>query len=232
MAAALIAQIPVLLRGESEPINRWLSEPSLSRLGSYVAVIAVGMAAFGAAIGIWRAPTQALYNAIKFPLVILLVAIGNSLLNGMLAPLLGLDLRLRQSFLAILMSFTIASAILGAFSPVLAFVVWNTPPRGEASDAYSFLLLVLVLMIAFAGVTANVRLLELLRRLSSSRLVAQRVLIAWLAGNLFLGSQLCWIMRPFVGSPGLPVQFLRPDAFRGNFFEGVFWALKSLFTAS
>ena len=93
----------------------------------------------------------------------------------------------------------------------------------------AFLLLALVVMIAFAGVAANVRLVELLRRLSPGPAVAHKVLAAWLAGNLFLGSQLCWILRPFVGSPGLPVQFLRPDAFRGNFFETVFWALKSLF---
>jgi LmbE family N-acetylglucosaminyl deacetylase len=41
--------------------------------------------------------------------------------------------------------------------------------------------------------------------------VAWRVISAWLAANLFLGSQLSWILRPFIGSPGLPVEFLRHD---------------------
>jgi hypothetical protein len=172
---------------------------------------------------------QALFNGIKFPLVILAVSAGNALLNAMLAPLLGLNLRFRECFVAILMSFAIAAAILGAFSPLVAFLIWNTPPYGQDSQAYSFLLLALVLMIAFAGVAANLRLVELLRRLSPSRLIARNVLLAWLAGNLFLGSQLCWMLRPFVGSPGLPVQFIRPDALRGSFFEAVFYALKSLF---
>jgi hypothetical protein len=229
MAHATTAQIPVLLRGEVEPMKHWLAESSPSRVALCVGIVVIGTSSFGAAIGLWRAPTQALYNAIKFPLVILLVSAGNALLNGMLAPLLGLNLRFRQSFVAILMSFTIASAILGAFSPLVVFMIWNTPPRGESSEAYAFLLLGLVIMIAFAGVAANVRLVELLRRLSSSPAVAHKVLAAWLAGNLFLGSQLCWILRPFVGSPGLPVQFLRPNAFQGNFFETVFGALKSLF---
>jgi hypothetical protein len=228
MPMVTTAEIPVLLRGEAEPMNRWLGESSATRIVSCVTVVVIGTSCFGAAIGLWRAPTQALFNAIKFPLVILLVAAGNALLNGMLAPLLGLNLRFGQSFMAILMSFTIAAAILGAFSPLVVFIVWNTPPYGGASEAYAFLLLGLVVMIAFAGVAANVRLVELLRRISATPVIALKVLLAWLTGNLLLGSQLCWILRPFVGSPGLPVQFLRPDLFRDNFFEAVFRALKSL----
>ena len=71
------------------------------------------------------------------PLIILLTTLGNAILNAMLAPLLGLNLGLRQSFLAILMSFAIASAILGAFSPLAAFMIWNLPPLvpgAQASD--------------------------------------------------------------------------------------------------
>jgi len=229
MGQPTTAQIPTLLRGEVEPMRGWLADRSLSGVALYIGVIVAGASLFGAAIGLWRAPMQALFNGIKFPLVILAVSAGNALLNAILAPLLGLNLRFRECFVAILMSFAIAAAILGAFSPLVAFLIWNTPPYGQDSQAYSFLLLALVLMIAFAGVAANVRLIELLRRLSPSPVVARNVLVAWLAGNLFLGSQLCWMLRPFVGSPGLPVQFIRPDALRGSFFEAVFYALKSLF---
>jgi len=45
---------------------------------------------------------------------------------------------------------------------------------------------------------------------------------------LFLGSQLSWILRPFIGAPGLPVQFIRADALHGNFYEAVFRALGHL----
>ena len=65
-----------------------------------------GAGLYGAAMGCWRDPMQALYTAIKFPLIILLTAAGNAMLNAMLAPLLGLNISFRQSFLAILMSFT------------------------------------------------------------------------------------------------------------------------------
>lgn len=231
-SAARLEDVPVLLRGEARPIRGWMEQWSAPRLGLCLAVVIVGTGAFGAALGSWRAPEQALYTAIKLPLILLLTALGNGLLNAMLAPLLGLNISARQSLLAVLLSFTIAGAILGAFSPLLYFVVWNTPPLstgpGAAHSAHSLILLTETLMIAFAGVAANVRLVQLLRELSGSRTVARKVLFAWLAGNLFLGSQLAWILRPFVGSPALPLQFLRPDALQGTFYESIWRAAKHL----
>jgi hypothetical protein len=185
-------------------------------------------------MGWWRDPLQALYTAIKFPLIVLLTATANAMLNVMLAPLLGLNIPFRQSFLAILMSFTIAGAILGSFAPIVAFAIWNAPPllehSRETSGAYSFILFTFVVIIAFAGITSNFRLLQLLRHLSGGkRSVAFSVLLAWLVGNLFFGSQLSWILRPFIGAPGLPVQFLREHAFKGNFYETIFYTFISLF---
>ncbi len=72
----------------------------------------------------------------------------------MLAPLLGLNIPFRQSFSAIVMSFTIASAILGAFSPLIAFMVWNTPDmaaKNLSSSTYNFIILAHVAVIALAG---------------------------------------------------------------------------------
>ena len=85
--------------------------------------------------------------------------------------------------------------------------------------------------IAFAGAVGNARLFQLLTRLGGRRAVAFRVLFAWLAGNLFLGSQLSWILRPFIGSPSLPVEFFRAAALHGNFYENVFHSLMQILTS-
>src|SRR4051812_42361123 len=114
IANPLFGEIPVLLRGEAAPIAAWTEQWNARRLASCLAVIVIGAGLYGAAMGYWRAPQQALYVAIKFPLIIFLTTFGNALLNAMLAPLLGLNITLRQSFLAVLFSFTIASAILGS----------------------------------------------------------------------------------------------------------------------
>lgn len=222
-------EIRVLLRGESQTISAWSEGWNSRRFALHIVVIILGAGFYGAAMGWWRDPQQAFYVAVKFPLIILLTTSGNALLNAMLAPLLGLNIPLRQCFSAIVMSFTIAAAILGAFSPLMAFVVWNAPPISGAGAGYSFIKLTHVAVIALAGVTGNVRLFQLLTKLGGSRAVAFRVLFAWLAGNLFLGSQLAWILRPFIGSPDLPVEFFRGAVLAGNFFENVLHALLQIF---
>lgn len=233
-SAVTVPQVGELLRGEPTKIQSSIEHITARQILLYLVIIIFGAGLYGAAVGSWRSPVQGGYTAVKFPLILLLTAFGNALLNAMLAPLLGLNLRFRQTLLAVLMSFTIAAAILGSFGPVVWFITWNIPPlrsgKGQALNAHSLLLLTQVGLIAFAGVVANLRLVQLLQRLSGSTRIARRILFAWLAGNLLLGSQLSWLLRPFVGSPGLPVEFIRQGAFHGNFFEGVFRALKNLFT--
>jgi predicted membrane-bound spermidine synthase len=111
------------------------------------------------------------------------------------------------------------------------FLIWNTPAlaSNNTQAAYGFIQLAQVAIIAFAGLAANLRLFQLLQRISGSKRVAKKIVVAWLVANLFLGSQLCWILRPFIGSPYLPIQFIRPDAFRGNFYETVWFAASAIF---
>jgi hypothetical protein len=227
-ARSLSEEFAMLLRGETQAIRAWSEIWDARRISLHLAVIIVGAGAYGAAMGWWRAPLQAGYVAIKFPLIILLTTTGNALINGMLAPLLGLDIPFRQSFSAILMSCTVTAAILGAFSPLIAFLVWNAPDMTmKNSSAYSLIMLAQVVAIAIAGTAGNTRLYQVLIQLGGSA-AARRVQFAWLAGNLFLGSQLSWIFRPFIGSPALPVEFFRRGALHGNFYEAVFGALRHL----
>ena len=224
-------ELSTLLRGETEALSAWSGRWDTRRFALDLAVIILGAGFYGAAMGWWRDPQQAFYVAIKFPLIILLTTLGNALINAMLAPLLGLDIPFRQSFSAIVMGFTITAAILGAFSPLLAFMVWNAPamtPGISTGPTYNLIKLTHVTVITFAGTMGNARLFQLLVKLGGNRTIALRVLCAWLAGNLFLGSQLSWILRPFIGLPSLPVEFLRPDAFHGNFYENVFNSLLRL----
>ena len=85
-------EFSTLLRGETAAISAWSAEWSAQRFASHLAIIVLGAGLYGAAMGGWRAPQQALFVAIKFPLIILLTALGNALINGMLAPLLGLNI--------------------------------------------------------------------------------------------------------------------------------------------
>ncbi|HEX4130356.1 MAG TPA: hypothetical protein VHZ24_09950 [Pirellulales bacterium] len=160
--------------------------------------------------------------------MMLLTAIGNAGLNGVLAQLLGTGLTFGRTCSAILLSFAIAATILAAFSPLILFLLLNVPTLGTSDSAYAVVLVSHVAAIALAGVVANYRLLRLIQHLCGSLGIARRTLLAWLAGNLLLGSQVAWVLRPFVGTPGAPVTFLRNDAVRGNFFEAIADSMRRL----
>jgi hypothetical protein len=114
----------VFLRAEPARLREWITRRPSNLAWFCVAAIVIGAGSYGVVMGCWRDPLQALYTGIKLPLVILLTTLGNSLLNGMLAPLLGFNATFRQSLTIVLMTFATASVILGALSPVAWFVVF------------------------------------------------------------------------------------------------------------
>ncbi|HEY5895213.1 MAG TPA: hypothetical protein VIT91_18485 [Chthoniobacterales bacterium] len=224
-----LQKVIILFRGNTRSTASLLLKPRPRLFIPCVTTIAVGCAIYGGVIGLWRGPQQALYTAIKFPLLIFLTCGANTLLNGILAQVLGSGLSFRQTSTAILMSFTVMAIILAGLTPVAAFILASNPALGseQSRTGHGITLLCDVAFIAYTGVVGNVRLLMLLKQICPAA-VARRVFWGWLAGNLFLGAQLSWVLRPFIGSPGLEVQFLRDDPLRGNFYEAVFHTLKHL----
>jgi hypothetical protein len=226
----VIQRLKILLAGDAEALAAWTEQADSRWLWTCVGVFSASCAVYGATFGLWRSEFQALATAVKFPLVVLLTCAGNTLLNGSLAMVLGAGLNFRQSAAAILMSFTIMGLVLAAFAPVMVFLFWNLPsidsPR--AATGQHITLLAHVALIAFAGIVGNRRLWQLLRHFTGAAGRAHVVLLTWLAGNLLLGSQVSWILRPWIGQAGRPVSFFSPEPLRGNFFEAVWHAAASL----
>ncbi|MCI5168116.1 MAG: hypothetical protein D3903_19020 [Candidatus Electrothrix sp. GM3_4] len=206
---------------QARDLRSWLDADS-GKLPICLLLILGGGAVYGASLGIWRAPSQALFVAIKFPLLPLLTALGTALINGMLAQLLHAPIHFRQSLLAVLMSFALLAVLLASFTPLIGFLLWHLPPMASKGqhDAHRIFLLANVLVIAFSGTIANLQLYRLLKQISGKS--AGQIFGAWLAMNLFLGAQLSWNLRPFFGTPELSVAFLRDDPFNGSFYEAVF----------
>jgi len=218
--------LPVFLRADPSTVRQWIADWPSQFVWFCVVSILLGAGCYGLVIGSWRDELQAVYTGIKLPMVLLLTSVGNGLLNGMLAPLLGLNVTLRQSFLLVLISFAVTAVLLGSLSPVALNMIWNTPPLTGLtrlwSFEYGFLQLTLATFVAGAGIAANMRLLPLLRKFSRDARSARNVLLAWLATNLFLGSQVAWVLRPFIWDPAGPSQFIGRQYFKGSFFETVF----------
>lgn len=227
-----IRQLKLLARGDAAVLSEWLAGAKPGPLALLCAVtIVVGCGAYGLSLGLPRAPLMGLFVAIKMPMLIFLTLAVNGLINGMFGVLLGSGLSFRQTMVACLLSFALFAMIVGSLSPLMIAMALDAPAAGavESGEWYRVFLLSNTALIAFAGIVANHRLLGLLIRFSGSTAAGWRTLIAWLAGNLFVGAQLSYNLRPFFGNPSLPVAFLRPNPFDGTFYESVWQMLSGSF---
>ncbi len=216
-----------LLRGEPKNLRHWIDHPDTSKILTFTITIILGFGLYGLTIGLWRDPIMGLYTAIKLPTLIFLTLACNGLLNGMLGLLLGSRLGFRQSIASQLLSFTIAALVLGSLAPVTFFMSLNAPPPDapNAANAHASFLVAHTLLIALAGIIANLHLAKLLITVTPNKKIALLTLLAWLSGNAFVGAQLSWILRPFFGTPSIEVAFLRPKPFDGTFYETIWRAM-------
>lgn len=218
------------MRKHLSPTADSLRAPSPGDIAGTAAIALLGFGLYGLTVGWWRSPVMGLFVAVKMPLLIALTLACNGLLNGLLGLLMGSGLGFKQSLHALLSAFAISGLILGSVAPVTFFLALNVPTAesAQAATAHSAYLLIHVFLIGVAGLAGVVRLRGLLEAYTSSRTIARSTLGAWIAGNALLGMQFSWILRPFFGSPGLEVAFLRDKPMQGSFLEAVWASMKRI----
>ena len=215
-----------MIRRLLQPQADLLDDPTPGKIARIAGLAALGLAAYGFTTGYWRSPLMGVYVALKMPLLVACTLCCNGMLNGLLGVLLG-GLGFRQSLLALLSAFAASALLLGSLAPVTLMLALNAPPPDspQASSAHAGYLLFHVFLVAVAGIAGTLTLYRILRQRCPSPGVATITMLAWLAGNGFLGAQFSWILRPFFGSPRLEIALFRPDPMRGSFYEAVWRSL-------
>ena len=182
----------------------------LAQLGSLVVVFGLTygavMGSFGGVFGerFW----QVAFSAVKVPLLLA----GTFALSLPSFFIVNTLFGLRSDFLYSLRALVATQAgltiVLASFAPFT--ILWYA-----SSSNYRGAILFNTLMFGSASVTAQ----WLLRRFYEPLIRRDRrhrtLLRVWLAIYAFVGIQMGWVLRPFIGSPDLTPQFLRQDAW-GN----------------
>ena len=188
--------------------------------------VCLACALYGAVLAGWRSPLLALYVAAKLPALFLGTTALVAIFNWMIASILGSGLSFKSSVFTVFAAMTIGCWILLGLVPVSLFFLLSgvsySGTHTELQIAHNTILMTHIFILALAGVGGNAALLQGLRRIVRPRCPASTLFAAWLAAFAFVGCQLSWILRPFIGSPFFPVEFLRPDALDRNFYEFVF----------
>lgn len=182
-------------------------------------------AVYGAIIGTFHSPIQAVSSAIKLPalyLITLLVCLPTLYIFNVL---FGSKQTISQHFTYLLTAISVIALLLCGFAPVTLFFLITV-------NDYNFFLLLNVIIFTLTGLLGVSFLYQVMRPIASDDTsqgvkVRTTILRFWLGLYGFVGSQLGWTLRPFFGSPG-QFELFRPR--EGSFFTGVWNALLNLLT--
>ena len=205
MVAAL-AKADLTIRALGRPR---LAEQSGETWQRLALVVIVAGAVYGAFMGSFRLVSaerllMVLYAAVKVPILIF----GTSLvcLPGffVLNTVLGLRAEFGRALRAVLAGQAALTVALASLGPITRFVYVN-------GVEHRWALLINAAMFTVATGIAQLVMLRRYRELVEINPLHRITLWVWVALYAFVGIQMGWMLRPFVGSPDVPVSFLRDE---------------------
>ncbi len=191
----------------------------------YALATLVGLAAFyGAVAGVYSGSLQALSAALKLPLLLLATFAVCFPAFFVVQILVGSRLRLLQLLVFVLGALALTAILLAAFIPITAFFMIT-------GANYYFLELLHVLIVLTAGLLGMYALHEGLTLVCEKRGVypkkAITIMRAWAVLFAFVGIQMAWNLRPFLGDRGQPFTLFRD--YEGNFYAAIVYSVNQLF---
>jgi hypothetical protein len=176
----------------------------------------VFFAIYGAVMGSTHSLWQTFSSAAKLPVLFiatLLICVPSLYFFSLL---FGSNQSLRQNLTVILTAISVTSVLLLSFAPIILFFLLTT-------SQYQFFKLLNVVIFAISGLMGIVFLYQGMKVVSGPETegagTRRMVLILWMFVYAFVGSQMAWTIRPFIGAPGTPFELFRQLG--GNFYTNV-----------
>ncbi len=175
------------------------------------------LALYGAVMGSTHSLWQALSSAVKLPILFLATLVVCSPTLYFFNLIFGSSQSLTQNFALILTALTVTAVLLLSFAPIVLFFLLTT-------SHYQFFKLLNVGVFTIAGIVGVTFLGHGMRIVSASGNegagARRNVVRLWILIYAFVGSQMAWTLRPFIGAPGLQFELFRQLG--GSFYANVF----------
>jgi len=182
--------------------------------------------AYGLAMGApggWR---QMFSSGLKVPALLLLTLAICFPVLFVVNVLMGSKLGILQTLALIMFALTLNSIMLASFAPVAAFF-------GFSGSDYHFMKLLHVVVFAFCGAWGMIALwhgmAEVCDKTSLYPPQGMRILRIWILVFGFVGTQMAWTLRPYIGAPELPFEMFRKNNLGKNFYTATWYSVSKLF---
>ena len=178
------------------------------------------LALYGAVLGSTHSLWQTLSSSAKLPILFLATLIICSPTLYFFNVLYGSNQSLTQNVALILTAITVTAVLLLSFAPIVLFFLLTTAN-------YQFFKLLNVMIFAVTGIVGVYFLSQGMYIVSAGgREGAQArrtVMWLWVIVYAFVGSQMAWTLRPFIGAPTMKFELFRQLG--GNFYANIFASL-------
>jgi len=182
---------------------------------------------YGLTAGFYAGTLQAISAAIKLPVLFLVTFFICFPAFYIVQVLVGSRLRLMQVIVLVLSALTLTSILLVAFVPIVVFFLLT-------GSNYYFLQLLHVVIVIVSGVFGMYALHEALSLVCENYGVypkkAMTIMRAWAVLFAFVGIQMAWNLRPFLGDRGEPFKIFRH--YEGNYYTAIVYSVRQLIEKS
>ena len=171
---------------------------------------------YGIVMGSYNGFLQAISSGIKVPLLFSLALLVCFPAFFIIQHVLGSKLGFWQMFKVILSGFVMVALVMVSFAPIVIFFLIT-------GDNYSFLKLLHVAIFGLSGLFGMKTILDALKFSCEKKNVYPKVGVVvfrfWIIILAFVGMQLAWNLRPFIGNKKKPFELFRKR--EGNFYLSV-----------
>ncbi len=181
------------------------------------------LALYGAVMGSTHSLWQALSSAVKLPVLFLATLIVCSPTLYFFNVLFGSNQSLTQNVALILTAISVTSVLLLSFAPIVLFFLLTT-------SGYQFFKLLNVGIFTVSGWMGVLFLSQGMQIVAAAGKEGQSarrmVMWLWVLVYGFVGSQMAWTLRPFIGAPSMKFELFRQLG--GNFYSNLFASIGEL----
>ena len=193
------------------------------RIASQYVLLVVFSAVYGAVMGSYNSFVPALSSGLKVPAFLTLTLLVCFPVFFIIQFVLGSKIGFLQMLNVILCGFLMVSLIMMAFAPIVIFFLIT-------GDNYAFIKLLHVVIFAVSGFFGAKTMIEALKHCCEKSKVYPKVGVAvfrfWVVILAFVGMQLAWNLRPFIGSRDIDFELFRKR--EGNFYLAVAQSLRNV----
>lgn len=181
---------------------------------------------YGIVMGSYHSVMQAAASGIKVSVLFSLVLVICFPAFFIIQFILGSKLRLSQMISVILSGFVLTSSIMVSFTPIVIFFLLT-------GSNYYFLQLLHIIIFILSGIFGMKTIIDALKFSCEKKNIYPQTGVTifrfWVVILAFVGIQLAWNLRPFLGDKGQPFKFFRD--YEGNFYTAVIYSFQQLLSA-